>query len=152
MASEYRLIWRRESGYVYDHETGADDYDDSPGPLRSRIYQRRAPAERLALILQGRMAEATGLDPDDFACCSGWECGCGGKTNAEVWAEKAEEIPPLVEGPTIQRREVGKWEAAPASPAPPQLDASAPRLTSQGAGRCTCEPAPPETRDLGGGE
>lgn len=109
MAYEYRLIWRRESGDVYDPDTGAWDHDDSPGPLRSRIYQRQAPARRLALILQGRMAEATGEDPDDFACCSGHECGCGGELKRDVWAKRGAEIPPLIEGPTIQRRTVGEW-------------------------------------------
>lgn len=112
---EYRVIWRREVGEVYEHDTGATDYDDSPGGLRSRIYQRRHAAERLALIISGgtdNMAKATGDDPDDYACCSGSECGCGGLTNRDAWAKRAAEFPTLIEGPTIQAREVGEWEPA----------------------------------------
>lgn len=115
MAFEYRVIWRRERGRFYDWETGAEDYSDAPGPLHSRIYQRPVYARRLALILQGRMAEATGDDPDDYACCSGRECACRGETNADAWAARAEGMPPLLEGPTIQRREVGEWSDAPES-------------------------------------
>lgn len=112
MGYEYRVIWRREVGSSYSSETGYE-YDDSPGGLRSRIYQRPIYARRLALILRGAMAEALDLDPDDFACCSGRDCGCGGLTNQQVWDKKAENIPPLVEGPTIQRRTVGEWADAP---------------------------------------
>jgi hypothetical protein len=58
------------------------------------------------------MAEVTGLDPDAFACCPGTrmhECGCGGVTNAEVWAQRAECVPPIVEGPYLEQRPVGAW-------------------------------------------
>jgi hypothetical protein len=117
-SKEYRVIWRRERGEVYEHNTGATAYDDSPGGLHSRIYQRRRPAERLALIVAGTidgMAKATGIDPDDYACCSGRECGCGGLRNRDVWAKRIAEFPRLIEGPTIQVREVGEWEPAPDS-------------------------------------
>ena len=98
MGYEYRVIWRREAtGRVVVFVAGL-------GAVAAR---------RLALILRGAMAEALDLDPDDFACCSGRDCGCGGLTNQQVWDKKAENIPPLVEGPTIQRRTVGEWADAP---------------------------------------
>lgn len=89
---EYRIVWQRE-GYA----------------KKRRLFQTRRAAERFALVAQGRVAEATGLDPNDYACCGGYECGCGGKTNAETWAAESARIPALVFGPVIERREVGTW-------------------------------------------
>lgn len=105
------MIWRREALSDFEPDTGYPGGDPLgvPGGLRSRIYQRRANAKRFALIVEGRMAEATGRDPKDYACCSGRECGCHGETNAEVWARRVAEFPRLMEGPTIQCREVGDW-------------------------------------------
>jgi hypothetical protein len=73
------------------------------------VYQTRKAAHRWWLIVQGRMAEATGRDPDAYACCSGDMCGCGGKTNADLWAETAERIPPLKLA-RIEVRNVGPWD------------------------------------------
>jgi hypothetical protein len=91
---EYRVTYRRS------------------GRKRSTIFQTRKAAERYVLVLQGRRAEWTGAKPEDYACCSGWECGCRGQTNAEVWAEIEARIPPLEEGPTIEQRAVGGWAEA----------------------------------------
>lgn len=92
---EYRVRWRREG-------------------LRpaTKRYATREAAERWALIVQGRMQEATDKDPDDYACCPGGYadmCGCYGRTNAQVWAQRTAEVPPLIEGPVIQTRPVGEW-------------------------------------------
>lgn len=93
---EYRVRWRRE-----DHRRA-----------HTMIFQSRPPAARRVLILEGRLAEAfPSTNPDDLACCSGGPyCDCGGKTVAEAWAERHEQFPPLVEGPTIESRKVGEWE------------------------------------------
>ncbi len=90
--SEYRVRWQREG-------------------LRpkTRIFQRRQAAERLMLVLEGRLAEVTGLDPDDYACCSGFECACYGASNAQVWAKERAALPPLVQGPELQERNVAPW-------------------------------------------
>jgi hypothetical protein len=89
---EFRVVWRREGQR-----------------RKAKIYQTRQGAERWALILQGRIQEPTGDDPDDYACCPGYECGCGGITNADVWGEETAKVPALMEGPTIESRLVGEW-------------------------------------------
>lgn len=91
-AREFRLRWQREGL-----------------PMRRKLYQSREPAEHYALLLQGRMAEFTGDEPTAYACCSGWECGCGGITNADAWALRAKDLPLLIWGPVIESREVGAW-------------------------------------------
>lgn len=110
---EYRVVWQREG-------------------LRraTKLYQTRKAAERWAFLVQGRMAEVTGDDPEDYGCCDGYMCGCSGKTNRELWAERAAGIPPLIAGPEIESREVGEW--APAA-SPPSQD-NTPETTSTGRG------------------
>jgi hypothetical protein len=105
MRREWRVRWRGEDA----------------GRANTRIYQSEAPARRFALILEGRLAEAfPDTDPDAVACCAGGSmepfaegnCNCGGKTNAEVWQERHERFPRLVEGPDVESRPVGGWELA----------------------------------------
>jgi hypothetical protein len=91
---EFRVKWTRE------------------GACRAttRIYQSEAPARRMALVLEGRLAEAfPSTDPAAAACCNGYQCTCEGETNAEVWAKRHDEFPPIVDGPFIERRTVGAW-------------------------------------------
>lgn len=87
---EYRLSWQRAG-------------------LRPkyRIYQTRKGAEAFAAVLRGESRAAE--DPDAFACCSGYECGCRGLTKAEAWEEQYGDMPPLVSGPTLESRPVGDW-------------------------------------------
>lgn len=101
---EYRVSWKREGA----------------GRTNTRIFQTKAAAKRLILILEGKLAEAyPGTDPNGFACCSGQEapfagegpCTCGGRTWAEQWQERHEQFPPIVEGPRFETREVGGWRA-----------------------------------------
>ena len=91
---EYRVVWKREGLRT-----------------KSRRYARVGQAERYLQIVEGRMAEATGLNPEAAACCDGWQCGCQGQTNAEVWAEVAARVPPL-EWVRIEARPVGAWRLA----------------------------------------
>lgn len=92
---EYRVRWRRQD----------------LGP-RTAVYQTEAGARRKALVLQGRMAEATGLDPDAKWCCNGNYCPCDGRTNQQEWDRVQAELPPLTFGPVIERRPVGEWQSA----------------------------------------
>lgn len=98
MASEYRVRWRRE------------DEDDlgPPRQARYRIYQKRKDAERWMAILQGRILEFDGLDPDEPWCCPGGDCDCRGVTRREAIEQRFADVPPLVEL-TLQVREVGDW-------------------------------------------
>lgn len=98
--TEFRVVWQRE-GFT----------------KRSKRFRSRAQAERKALILQGRVAEATGEDPNAYACCPGtrdYWCGCGGITKGEAWAQTARQVPPLVYGPVIETRTFSAtaWEDA----------------------------------------
>jgi len=101
MSFEYRVRWRREAD---------DGYDDNR-PARYKIYQKRRDAERWMAILKGEILEFDGIDPNAYACCSGgYECDCGGITEADRIAERMKDVPPLIEGPTLQARAVGPWE------------------------------------------
>jgi hypothetical protein len=91
-STEYRVSWQRDGR-----------------SRRTRIWQTRDAAECHALVIQGRMVEATGKDPEAFRCCDGNECDCGGATNAQVWARQSEGVPPLTIGPVIDARTVGEW-------------------------------------------
>lgn len=92
-ANEYRVVWQREGL-----------------SRRTALRQTLAGAERLALVLQGRMEEATGRSRDELACCSGRECSCGGETLGEAWEARTRQIPSLVAVPLIESRKVGPWE------------------------------------------
>jgi hypothetical protein len=85
--TEFRVVWQREGL-----------------SKRSVRYRSRAQALSKALVLQGRIWEVTDQDPDGYACCSGAECGCGGLTRAQAWAQRSAEVPPLIYGPVIQTR------------------------------------------------
>jgi hypothetical protein len=99
---EFRVRWQRE------------------GEGRcSKLYQSEQMARRWCMKLEGRMEELTGLNPDDFACCSGAECGCGGALNRDVWEQEAAKYPPLVFGPVVDTREVGDWQQSGDTPWPP---------------------------------
>lgn len=95
---EFRVVWRREGL-----------------SRRVKLFQRREAAERKSLRLQGVFLSEPVVDPDGFVCCDGCEDGCGGLTNAQLRAQTRvmyEGLPPLVEGPRIEVREVGDWEMA----------------------------------------
>lgn len=84
---------------------------------RTTLRQSREAAERLALVLQGRMGEARpDIDPNWCECGGDHEPGqgegefCGGRrTVGERWAEQTSRVPPLVLL-RIDSREVGEWE------------------------------------------
>lgn len=101
-AAEYRVRWRRDS----------DDGFPDTRPPRFKIYQKRKDAERWIAILKGTILEHDGVDPDDYACCAGYDCGCRGETNRERVESRYANVPPLIEGPTLQVREVGQWREA----------------------------------------
>lgn len=89
-STEYRVTWQREGL-----------------PKKRRFYQTRPPAERLIRLLRGELRHP---NPHDYACCSGYECGCGGVTNAQAWEERYGSMPRLVIGPVLESRPVGVWD------------------------------------------
>jgi hypothetical protein len=95
---EYRVVWQRE-GFA--------------GKKR-KLFGSPAGAERWVKRLRGELTLVEG-DPDDYACCSGYECGCHGKTIAQAREEEREHyarLPAVVFGPVIERRPVGAWEVS----------------------------------------
>jgi hypothetical protein len=77
-ATEYRVVWQRVG------------YDK-----RRKIFGRRDAAERYVKRLLGEMPVLPDMgDDDDYACCSGWECGCGGQTVARAREEELHASPP----------------------------------------------------------
>lgn len=96
---EYRVVWRRDGL-----------------PKARKLFGTLGGAERWAQRLRGELPteldRQAAEDPTGYACCSGWECGCGGVSNERAAAlerERYSEVPPLVFGPVVQRRPVGAW-------------------------------------------
>ena len=94
--TEYRVVWKREgTARRYGHH-----------------WQSRDAAERHALRLQGRIAEAKGHDAEDLLCCDGFNggypCPCDGKTWGEWEDETTAEWAPLTLL-RIESREVFDW-------------------------------------------
>jgi hypothetical protein len=91
---EYRVTWKR---------VGCD--------AKVRRYSTLAGAERfLRLFGPEPWTYKTGATADALWCCYGYECSCGGVTNAEAAKLKRCELPEL-EYARIERRRIGEWEA-----------------------------------------
>ncbi len=90
---EYRVTWQRKGL-----------------SKRRKLYQRRDAAEKWMRRLTAE--SFANENPDDYACCSGYYCGCGGISNAEAWEQQYGQMPRLVIGPTLESRPVGDWTAA----------------------------------------
>jgi hypothetical protein len=94
---EFRVVWKRQGL-----------------SRKTKTYKRLATADRRRLLLSGspdeRFAALRIADPDESACCSGHECGCGGMTYREHDTEYIEGMPPL-EYVVIEERTVGPWGA-----------------------------------------
>lgn len=88
-AREYRVTWQRQG----------------MGRPKWRLLQSERAARRLALMLQGRVAEALGVDPED-GC---YHCDYT-RSVADCAAQQHERFPPLIFGPRIESRPVGEWE------------------------------------------
>ncbi len=97
---EYRVVWQRQPPRRFPECETSRKYAK---------YDSREAAERKALRLQYRLAEAYGADPNSFFCCDGHGCGCCGETWAEREARFREENEPL-KFLRIDSRPVGKWE------------------------------------------
>ncbi len=92
----FRVVWKREG-------------------LRSKAkrYVNRGNAERLMNILTSPEPWKFYVKPaeaDDYACCDGHECGCGGVTVKEESDEKHKDLPKL-EWVRLETRSVTPWKA-----------------------------------------
>lgn len=98
---EYRVVWKR---FGFDRKTKR--YATLPG------------AQRRVRLLGPEPWTALGVDPDEKACCSGHECGCGGLTYREqMLADRngryypTETPMPECEYIRIERRLLSPWES-----------------------------------------
>lgn len=90
---EFRVVWEREGQH-----------------RKVRRYARREAAQRFMLLFgpEPWKAYAPIPDPDRFACCSGYECGCGGLTYRQQSEEKRASLPAL-KFMRLEVRAVGTW-------------------------------------------
>lgn len=97
MASEYRVIWKREGMRT----------------KRFRSVSRAAAERRLALMTSPEPWKFYNppKEGDQQICCSGHECGCFGATYREEAEAKYKEMPKL-EWIRLEAREVGKWASS----------------------------------------
>jgi hypothetical protein len=94
MATEYRVKWKREG----------------LSPKRVKYTSLKAAERRLALLTSAEPWLALGLDPTAYQCCSGYMCGCEGRTVREHSEARRAEMPPI-EYAVIECRPVGGWVA-----------------------------------------
>lgn len=97
MAKEYRVAVRRQDQ-----------------PMRYRTYKTLAGAKRRMALYGPRPWEAFGEDPDDYGCCDGSDCGCGGFTVRQHHEDRRAGLPPL-RMLLLQERDVSEWRASNAS-------------------------------------
>ena len=93
MMKEYQVIWQREGL-----------------SKRYKKYSELKSAQRLiALMTSPEPWKVYGYEGDEAVCCSGHECGCGGKTQRDSFEEKMNGLPKLLNY-EIREREVGAWQ------------------------------------------
>lgn len=77
--TQFRLTWKREG--------------NKP---KHKKYRSMKPVNRmLTLLTSAEPWTATDENPDDYACCSGYGCGCGGETVRERMLKRREGLPPI---------------------------------------------------------
>ena len=101
---EFRVVWKRR---------GMD--------RKTKRYATLKAAENRVLFMGPEPWLALKEEPDDRHCCSGYECGCGGKTWREYLLEQRTEGKfgaddggmPDIEYIRIERRALSPWERLP---------------------------------------
>ena len=89
---EYRVVWKR---------VGQE-------PKRKRYVNKKRADGFAAILTDKEPWKRYKRDPDAFYCCSGYECGCGGKTVRQSFEEQFDGMPEI-EYVRIESREVGPW-------------------------------------------
>ncbi len=88
---EYRVSWKR----------------DGMKPKR-KVFQTLKGAKRLLELLGPEPWKAWGGKAEDYFCCNGWECVCGGETVKER-SESDRKSMPALEWIRIENRIVESW-------------------------------------------
>jgi len=89
---EYRVIWKRQHCKI-----------------KSKRFALLGNAKKYMLLLGPTPWEYWGAKADDYACCSGRECGCSGMTNREE-SIKARETMQEIEFIKLEKRKVDEWD------------------------------------------
>jgi len=90
MAIEYRVVWKR------------NDLKQ-----KTKKYTTLRGAKRFMILLGDEPWKAFDHDPEDYICCSGSDCGCGGQTVRNHFLRKDQ---PKIEFVRLEQREVGEWK------------------------------------------
>lgn len=91
-AKEYRVVWKREGC-----------------GRRVKIFALLKSAERrVSLMTSDKPWEAFGKKAEEYNCCSGRECGCGGQTVEQTFNQVRSSIPKLI-FVEIEERPIGSW-------------------------------------------
>jgi len=111
---QYRLTVR----FRFPHEpevaaAGGEPFYEVSKTYRA-CYRTRAALDRRMLLFgpEPWTAYAPGAKGSDLACCSGYECGCGGLTHAQVTAAKRAGFTGEVVGFVVHERDVTPWAVA----------------------------------------
>lgn len=91
MKIEYRLVWQR-----------------SGQRRKSRRFIYKKTLDRFMTLMGPEPWKAYGKSPDDYDCCNGRECGCGGLTMQQRSDLRRQEMP-AIEFKRVEVREVGDW-------------------------------------------
>jgi len=92
VTKEYRVVWKRK------------------GVNRKikKCVRKITAARHAALLTSQEPWVLFGQKPDDLACCTGHECGCGGLTIEQEYNQRSRAYPPL-EYVKIEIRDVSLW-------------------------------------------
>lgn len=90
---QYRVIWKRV-GWILE---------------KKKRFSKRFYADRLVTLVGPEPWKALGHEPEDYVCCSGFECSCGGRTVKQDSDEKRKDMPPI-EYIRMEVREVSIFE------------------------------------------
>jgi len=88
---QYRVVWKREG----------------LRPKR-RVFARRGTADKFLLLFGPEPWRYLGKEPDEYVCCSGYQCGCGGETHRKH-DEAVRATLPKLEWVRVESRPVGAW-------------------------------------------
>jgi len=93
MKTEYRLVWKREGCEI----------------KRRRFIHLKRVINFVKLLKNDKPWEQFNENPDDYHCCSGYQCGCQGETVENYYKEKYRDYP-QIEFIQTETREVGEWQ------------------------------------------
>ena len=91
---DWRVTWKRDGTKI-----------------KHKIYTNKASAKRFMVLLGPEPWKAVDFESvlDNFMCCNGRECRCGGITYRDYYEKAREGLPPIIEM-YLESRFVDTWE------------------------------------------